>query len=187
MQPTTTILKTERLELKEVTPESYNYMLTHFTDDELKAKFDFDDKGLQLAKDCFAKGMTNYHMTFKYFLLQKDNRTIGTCGFYRWYQEHNRAEIGYVMSNERYRKQGLMIEAAKRIMRYGFEEMNVHRLEAFASPHNKPSIQILEQLGLKYEGLMREHFLRDGTYEPSACYSMLSHEFNELNNFAEKA
>lgn len=181
MEPQTETLTTERLLLKEVTPELYNYLFDHLSDDEIKAYFDYDEAGLKQAKGRQEKGMTNYHMTFKYFLLRdkKTNKTIGTCGYYRWYQEHNRAEIGYVMSDTDYREKGLMVEAAKRILQYGFEKMGAHRIEAFASPENKPSIRILEQLGMQQEGLMREHFLRGDVYEPSACFSILKHEYDK--------
>src|SRR5690606_16881565 len=127
----------------------------------------------------FAKGMTNYYMSFKYFLLQDKETaaTIGTCGYYRWYEEHNRAEIGYIMSNESYRRQGLMKEAATRILQFGFDEMNAHRIEALAGPENTPSIKILEGLGLKYEGVMRGHYFSNGIYYDSACYALLKSEY----------
>lgn len=179
MEPQTIALETERLLLKEVTPELYHFIFTQYGDEDIKKVFDFDDAGLAFAKQRFAKGMTNYHMTFKYFLLKDKERdaTIGTCGFYRWYPEHDRAEIGYVMSNESYRGRGLTTEAAKRVMQYGFEEMKVHRMEAFVNPANTPSIKILEGLGMKYEGLMRGHYLKNGVYEDSACYALLREEY----------
>lgn len=179
MKPTTQILETERLYLKEVTPEYFQYLFEHCTDNELKEELCYSDADLQKAKARYTLGMSNYHMTFKYFLLQdkQTNKTIGTCGYYRWYPEHDRAEFGYVMSDESYRKQGLMKEAADRLIKYGFEDMNIHRIEAFASPANTPSVKILEGLGMKYEGLMREHFLTNGKHEDSACYSILKQEY----------
>ncbi|MCB0701043.1 MAG: GNAT family N-acetyltransferase [Chitinophagales bacterium] len=168
--------------LKEITPELYIHVFENSTDEEIKAYFDFDGKGFELAKSRYKKGMTNYHTTFKYFLLKdkETQSTIGTCGYYRWYEEHNRAEFGYVMSNMAYRKQGLMTEAANALIPYAFDNMGVHRIEAFASPENEPSIRILEGLGFTKEGLMRDHFLRDGVYEPSAAYSLLKHEFDQM-------
>lgn len=179
MEPQTITLETERLLLKEMTPELYQYIFTHYDDEAIKSVFDFDDKGLAVAKERFAKGMTYYHITFKYFLVQdkETGSTIGTCGFYRWYPEHDRAEIGYILTNESYKRKGLATEAAARILRYGFENMNVYRVEAFASPANTPSIKILEGLGMKNEGLMRGHYLKNGVYEDSSCYALLREEY----------
>ncbi|MBZ0098091.1 MAG: GNAT family N-acetyltransferase, partial [Taibaiella sp.] len=63
---------------------------------------------------------------------------------------------------------------------YGFENMNVYRAEAFASPANTPSIKILERLGMKCEGVMRGHYLSRGVYEDSACYAILKEEYVSL-------
>lgn len=180
MKPVIKTIETERLLLEEVTPELLDYVITHYTDEELKTYMGYDDKGLALAKERHKKGMTYYHITFKYWLLKDkaSGNTIGTCGYYRLYPEHDRAEIGYVMTDLNYRKQGLMKEAASRILQYGFEDLNIHRIEAFAGPRNTPSIKILEGLGMKYEGLLKEHFLTGGVYEDSACYAILKSEYN---------
>ncbi len=182
MEPLTQILETERLLLKEVTPELYHYLFKHLSEEEFKTYFCLDDALMQQAKERYEKGITYYGITFKYFLLKDKatRETIGTCGFYRWYQEYNRAEFGYVMSNESYRKQGLMKEAAERLIKFGFDDMGIHRIEAFANPENTASVKILEGLGMQYEGLLREHYLRGDEYEPSACYSILKHEYNSL-------
>src|SRR5688572_3543087 len=108
-EPGTITLETERLFLKEMTPELYQYIFTNYNDEDIKLVFDFDDRGLNKAKERFKQGMTNYHATFKYFLMQekRNSKTIGTGGFYRWYPEHHRGEIGYNMSNESFRNKGL--------------------------------------------------------------------------------
>lgn len=179
MLPETRTIETERLLLNEITPELYTYILTHFNDEEIKQYFDFGDKGLAQAKERFKIGVINYYMTYKYFLLKdkQTGTTIGSCGYYRWYEDHNRAEIGYVMTNESYRGQGLMKEAATRILKFGFEEMNLHRVEAFAGPENTASIKIIEALGLKYEGVLRDHYLSNGVYSDSACYALIKSEY----------
>lgn len=181
METIDTIITTDRLLLKAMTPELYRHVFEQYDDDALKMLFHMDDSRLAQCKDRLQKGMSSYATTFLYFLMQdkQNGNTIGTAGFYRWFQEQDRAEIGYDMSNEAYRKQGLTKEAAKRIVQYGFEDMNLHRIEAFASPKNIGSIKILEGLGMKYEGLLREHYKKDGRYEDSACYAILKNEYNK--------
>ena len=63
MLPETITLETERLLLKEITPELYIHVFENSTDEEIKAYFDFDGKGFELAKSRYKKGMTNYHTT----------------------------------------------------------------------------------------------------------------------------
>lgn len=173
------VLETERLLLKEVTPELFGYMLTYKSDEEIKAFFDFDDKALSIARERSSKGLSSYQVTYCYFMLcdKESGTTIGSCGFYRMSPEHHRGEIGYNMSNEAYKRKGLMSEAAARILQYGFDTLQLNRIEAFASPENEASLKILAKLGMKYEGLMRGHFLKNGVYEDSACYAVLKEEY----------
>ncbi len=180
MLPKTITLETKRLLLLEVTPESKAYILSNYSDEEIMQHLGLNsDEELQAEKKKLSKGLTNYTTTFKYFLLRdkENNNTIGSCGLFRWYPDHNRAEIGYSMTDTTYREKGLMKEAVAAIVQYAFDHMDIHRMEAFAGPENTPSVKILEGLGFKYEGLLREHYLRNGIYEDSACYSLLKHEF----------
>lgn len=183
MKPETVTIRTERLILEEVTPELHEYIMNNWSDDQILEYYDWSEADLTKGKKRLPRGTSSYYASSKFFLLRDkiNNQTIGTCGFYRWYPEHDRGEIGYVMSNESYRKKGLMQEAAKRILQYGFEDMGLHRIEAFAHPDNTSSVNILGALGMKYEGLLREHFKSktNGVHEDSACYSILKHEYEK--------
>lgn len=184
MRPDTTTLETERLYLKEMTPELFTHILTHDSDEEIKRYVGIDDERLEEKRGRLVTGMTSHYMSFKYFLLieKATNTTLGTAGYYRWYPKFDRAELGYQINDAENRGKGLMREAAATILKFGFEEMKLHRIEAFASPLNTPSIKVLEGLGMKYEGLMREHFLKDGIYEDSAIYAILKHEYEQFGH-----
>lgn len=56
---------------------------------------------------------------------------IGWCGYHTWYIDHRRAEIGYAIRSDEYKAQGIMTEVMNAVLRYGFEVMNLHRIEAF--------------------------------------------------------
>lgn len=180
MLPETIELSTDRLLLKEVTPASKVYILSKYSDEDIMSYMGMNTNAeLEKEKNKLKKNLTSYQITFKYFLLiyKETNKTIGSCGYFRWYKDHDRAEIGYSLTDDSYKKKGLMTEATREILKYGFGNMNLHRVEAFAHPENIASVKILEGLGFQYEGLLREHYLTDGNYEDSACYGLLKHEF----------
>ncbi len=93
--------------------------------------------------------------------LKAEGRLIGTCGYFRWNQQHHRAEIGYDLYPEVW-GQGLMPEALQVLVRYGFAGMNLNRIEALTHIENQRSQRVLSKLGFQREGLVREYYCREG-------------------------
>lgn len=97
---------------------------------------------------------------------------MGTCGYHNWNRKHAKAEIGYELSIQSWGK-GLMSEALKEMIAYGFESMNLNRIEAVVYPENGASIRTLEKQGFKKEGLLEEYaFFRD-VYQDLLMFSLL--------------
>lgn len=101
---------------------------------------------------------------------------IGTCGYCRWSKQHHWAEIGYDLWPD-YWGQGLMPEALQTLLRYGFRAMELNRIEATTHTENQRSMRVLEKLGFQREGLLREYYYRDGTYNDQVLFSLLSREW----------
>jgi ribosomal-protein-alanine N-acetyltransferase len=101
---------------------------------------------------------------------------IGTCGYFRWDQQHHRAEIGYDLCPDVW-GQGLMPEALRMLIRYGFEEMNLNRIEAMTHIENRRSQKVLLKLGFQKEGMLRAYFCREGIYHDQVQYSLLKREW----------
>lgn len=117
------------------------------------------------------------HAGLKWAITRRgDDRLIGTCGHWRLLKEHNRSEIGYELAPELW-GQGLMTEALRAILRYGFVEMQLHSTEAQTDPENRRSRILLERLGFQLDGVRREDFYFEGVYYDTACYTLLAREF----------
>ena len=70
-----------------------------------------------------------------------------------------------------------MTEALSEVIRYGFENMNLNRIQALIADRNIPSKKLLQRNGFSFEGTMREDYVVDGKSEDSNCYSLLKHEW----------
>ena len=116
-----------------------------------------------------------------YFLLidKKSGLPIGECGFHSWNTTHNRSEVFYNMINEDFKQKGLMTEALKAVLEFGFTELKLHRIEALIAAENKPSLRLLLGYGFSKEGTMREDYVVDGINEDSDCYSLLKWEWKK--------
>jgi ribosomal-protein-alanine N-acetyltransferase len=117
---------------------------------------------------------------FRHFAKLQNVRTnsiIGRCGLHNWNREHNRAEIGYNISDEKFKRKGLMSEAVSSIIDYGFNELNLHRIEALVGSNNIPSLKIIESHHFIKEGLLRQHYFVEDKFEDSIVFSILQNEY----------
>jgi RimJ/RimL family protein N-acetyltransferase len=71
----------------------------------------------------------------------------------------------------------LMLEALQALIRYGFEEMDLNRIEATTHTENQRSQHVLRKLGFQKECLLREYYCCDGSYNDQIQYSLLKREW----------
>ena len=105
------------------------------------------------------------------------DRALAYLGFFRWDAPHQTAELGYVVSPSRW-GQGLMREVLPVLVRHGFEVLGLHRMEARIDPGNVASIKLVERLGFRPEGALRDRTLNsDGSRENLLLFGLLRPEF----------
>ncbi|MES2560349.1 MAG: GNAT family protein [Bacteroidota bacterium] len=173
-------IETKRLLLKAFTQEVYQQAFTNLTDTELKELFGHaNDEELAKEKDRFDKGLTSFNKSFLYFQIRdkQTNRFMGWCGYHTWYIPHFRAEAFYRLEHESDRRKGLMAEAFLEVLKYGFNEMGLVRVEAFAAADNEASLATLKKFGFRQEGLFRKHYHYEGVNTDSVAFGLLKEEF----------
>jgi RimJ/RimL family protein N-acetyltransferase len=92
-------------------------------------------------------------------------------------QKGNRlAEIGYWIGKP-YWNRGFATEATKAVIDYGFEQLELNRIQARHMTKNPASGRVMEKAGMKPEGIMRQSIFRWGVFEDAAIYSILREEY----------
>ncbi len=84
-----------------------------------------------------------------------NGRMIGNCGFSKLDLKNRCGEIGYVIARDMWSK-GIAAEAAERVVRFGFETLELHRIEAHFMEGNTASRRVAEKIGMTFEGIHRE-------------------------------
>lgn len=107
--------------------------------------------------------------------LKENNQMIGMAGLWRIIKEHHRAEIGYTLLPE-YWNMGLMSEVIQSIIHFGFQQMNLHSIEADINPVNIGSKRVLEKNGFVQEAYFRENYFFEGKFLDSAIYSLITNK-----------
>ena len=107
--------------------------------------------------------------------LRSDARQIGGIGL-RLDERNQHAELGYWIGVPYWGK-GYATEAAREVIRYGFEDLKLHRIFASHFKHNPASGNILRKLGMRYEGCQREHLRKWDQFVDSELYGLLRREW----------
>lgn len=177
--PQCTIITTERLLLRMLTPEVYRGLFDNCTEKEIREFLDVNEEQLQEEMLRQALGRTTWRTSFVNFqLIEKaSQKIIGACGFHTWYLQHARAEIGYALNDDTYKNKGFMKEAIKAVLDHGFGEMKLSRVEAFIGPANEASIRLVTAMGFTKEGLLRAHYCKNGEMQDSAVYGLLRQQY----------
>lgn len=173
-------LHTSRLALRMLTPAVYDYVFAHYDESMLRTFLGaLEDEVFEKEQERQAAGRAMYDRSFCWFqLIDKErNCIIGTAGFHNWYISHRRAELGYGITVETYKRKGFMTEAIEAILDYGFDCLHLHRVEAFVAPYNTPSLKIMERFNFTREGLLRQHYFWNGRHEDSQAFGLLKAEY----------
>ncbi|QGU96827.1 GNAT family N-acetyltransferase [Clostridium bovifaecis] len=81
--------------------------------------------------------------------------------------------IGYYLDLDQNGK-GYMIEATKLAVRFAFDELNLHRIEAGVMPHNIRSMRVLEKAGFHKEGIAKKNVKINGKWEDHQVLAIIS-------------
>lgn len=114
-----------------------------------------------------------------------DDSLIGSMGF-KLALEHRRAEIGYWIARPHWGN-GYATEAARRLVRYAFHDLNLNRVCACYYHWNRASGRVLEKCGLKHEGVQREHAMRLGRLADNVLMGVTRAEWEEARRRGEIA
>lgn len=110
-------------------------------------------------------------------VLKETNECIGQIAYFLVDSKNNFAEIEYCIGSK-FQRKGLATEATKAIIKYGFNQINLHKVQICTKSINLPSKKVIEKCGFTYEGTLRDYFYMDGKYVGRLYYSMLQDEFN---------
>jgi ribosomal-protein-alanine N-acetyltransferase len=162
--------------LRALTPEDADALLGIFADaDALRywarpaftGRNDVDDLLREIAD-----GLEDGELLEWGIVRPQDDRVLGTATLHRIDAEHRRAELGYALARAAWGR-GYATEALRAVVRYGFERLDLLRIEADVDPRNVASIRVLERLGFRHEGHLRARWIVGGEIQDSWIYGKL--------------
>jgi [ribosomal protein S5]-alanine N-acetyltransferase len=112
--------------------------------------------------------------------LKADGQLIGVIGLSEIDPDHSKAEMGFWVAVECWGK-GYATEAASAALRFGFATLHLNRIYAHHMVRNPASGRVLEKIGMKREGLLRQRLRKWGVFEDVVLLAILRGEWAVLN------
>jgi len=172
-------LETKRLVLREVRLTDTEALFEVFSDEAVMQYYD----RLPLTRLEEAQQIIERHQSrFEHgegirwgITIKGEHRVVGSCGF-SWQLHHRYAEIGYELARA-YWNQGIITEALRAILQFGFETRNLHRVEAEVLLGNVASMRVLHKLSFQEEGVLRERIFVNNHFYDVKLFSLLKSEY----------
>jgi RimJ/RimL family protein N-acetyltransferase len=108
--------------------------------------------------------------------LKSTGQLIGNCGVRRDALGAFEGDIGYELDPDHWNK-GYATEAARAVLHFGFTQMSLHRISAQCVAENISSAHVLEKLGMRQEGRLRENLYFKDRWWDTLIYAVLYHEW----------
>lgn len=110
--------------------------------------------------------------------IELERELVGTCTLAGIERQHRRAELGFAVLR-RWWGRRVVSRALPPVIEFAFERLGLHRLEADADPRNEASLQVLERLGFRREGLLRERYFQEGEAQDAVVFGLLRREWRK--------
>jgi ribosomal-protein-alanine N-acetyltransferase len=110
-------------------------------------------------------------------VLRSERRLIGTATLQVDQRERRQAHFSYLFHRD-YWRQGYATVAMRRLIDFGFTELHLHRVADDCDARNLASARVMEKLGMRREGHLRETIWKDTRWYDEYLYAILAHEWD---------
>lgn len=179
-------IQTERLVVRDFEEADWQAVHSYASDLEVVRYVDWGPNTEEETKNFIKRAVTyqkeqprrHYDLAT---VLKAEDQIIGGSGFHVSDPDNREGWIGYVL-NRHFWGKGYATETAKALLDFGFRQHKLHRIFATCYPANTASAHVLEKVGMKREGHLREHKWAKGGWRSSYLYAILDYEWKKLKS-----
>jgi RimJ/RimL family protein N-acetyltransferase len=149
-------------------PESLRYLPEEPLTEEIAMRFLAHQATLEIGEQRVAISFAIHHIA--------DAKTIGEVDIDVLPKKHSQGEIGWLLHPD-YQGHGYATEAAQVLLKYLFAEHQLHRITSGCDPRNTASIRLMERLGMRCEGHLKQSKFMKDTWQDEYIYALLRDEW----------
>ncbi len=164
----------EKFILRRVRKNDFESWAANIIDKEIYKNFVTNPRNLREARKEFREKILAGKKKGKDsddFIIDMDGKAVGEIGLHLIISRLS-AKVDYWIGKE-HRGKGIITEALKILVYYGFKKYGLRRIYAQARTFNKSSARVLEKAGFQLEGIKRKDVLKDGKYYDSFLYARI--------------
>ena len=178
----TQTIETDRLILRRFEYSDIDSMLRNWIADE-KTQWDYGEPCYSSPQEVRVIFDTRYIVSYskddyyRWAVIEKESHEcIGQIAFFSMDTINQHGEIVYVIGPA-FQGKGYATELTRAVIAFGFEKINLHRIEINCRTENEASRRVIEKCGLVYEGVFRDFFWRKDHFEGRRVYSILKQDW----------
>jgi ribosomal-protein-alanine N-acetyltransferase len=181
------VLKTNRLLLRQFTPDDVDDVL-EYTQDPEWSRYQVNIPPVPLSRKMAEELVAMFSNPpatqgiLQIFAIVLKGKVIGELCLNQHEEDrrNERFELTYSISRQHWGK-GLMTEATQEAVNWAFQTFSFNRMYAWCDPKNIGSWRVMEKLGMKREGLLRSHIKWNGEFRDQLYYGMLREEWRKIH------
>ena len=175
------ILTTDRLRLREYVSDDWRTVLAYQSDPRYLRYYPWTQRtaeDVQAFVQRFIDWQDEQPRTrFQFAItLRAGGGLIGSCGIRKETATAQQADLGYEIAPSHW-GHGYATEAARAVLAFGFQDLRLHRVWASCVAENTASARVLEKLGMRQEGRLRENRWMKGRWWDTLVYGILQREW----------
>ncbi|NWG10277.1 GNAT family N-acetyltransferase [Candidatus Bathyarchaeota archaeon] len=179
-----TVIQTKRLILRDFVKADWKAVYNYASDPKVVCYMDWGPNTAEETKNFIQQAIAyqkeqprrNYDLAVA---LKPKDVIVGGCSIHVSNPDNREGWIGYIF-NHNFWGQGYATETAKTLLKFGFERLKLHQIFATCDPANIASAHVLEKIGMKCEGCLREHKWAKRKWRDSLLYAVLDYEWRRL-------
>jgi len=177
------MLRGKKVLLRPVRRTDIQYFLKWFNDPEVIQYLNMYLPMTEMAEEKFIEGL-GAERTQAFFVIEAiegdSGRPIGNTGLHNISVRNHNATFGIAIGEKDYWSKGFGTEAARLLVNYGFEQLNLRRINSSAIAFNERSVRMHKRVGFKEEGRRRECIFKNGKLQDEVVFGILREEWQGL-------
>lgn len=180
-------LRTDRLILKTLSPKDYGVVTKYYLENREFLKLweplrsegffseAFQEKSLELDDYAMDRGEM-----YRFWIFTQENELIGTVAITNIIRGvFKSAYLGYKLS-EKHARKGFGLEAVNATIKFAFDALVLHRLEANIIPRNTASLRLISAAGFEFEGCSKAYLKINGRWEDHNRYALINKSYKDI-------
>ena len=131
----------------------------------------------EALEKAFARLTSDATTAFFAIVSRVRHRHIGNLKLGPVHPIHRCASLGILIGERRFRRRGYGVEAVELAVRYGFQQLNLHKITAGMYADHQASVRLFQKVGFTNEGWLRKHLFCNGLYHDKLLMGILQEEY----------